>query len=297
MDCFVYTVRSLLSFVTLDIALQKGLCRLKKLDSVHYLPLAEATVFRFLVPIITAWACSIFLGQVFSTTEFLAGVIALLGVVIIAHPAAIFGRVNDDIELPHQPNKIDEVSAGQRLLAIFVSVIGVLGASAAYTLIRVIGSRAHALISVNYFALISTLGSTVALLVLPGMEFTMPHGVREWLLLSLLGILGFVLQFLLTAGLQLDRTSKATSMLYTGILFALAFDWAIWGVFPGLWSCIGGAIVIASTLWSALQKSKSVAPQGAEQKKQVVDEESALLGAQTEGSEDAARAGATRGSL
>ncbi|KAG9562621.1 hypothetical protein KCU71_g7371, partial [Aureobasidium melanogenum] len=264
--------------------------------SVHYLPLAEATVFRFLVPIITAWACSVFLGQSFSRTEFLAGVVALLGVVIIAHPAAIFGRVNDDIKVPHQPNKIDQVSAGQRLLAIFVSVIGVLGASAAYTLIRVIGSRAHALISVNYFALISTFGSAGALLVLPGMKFTMPHGVREWLLLSLLGILGFVLQFLLTAGLQLDRTSKATSMLYTGILFALAFDWAIWGVFPGFWSCVGGAVVIASTLWSALQKSKG-ASQSAVTKKEVVDEESALLGAQTEGSEDAARAGAARDSV
>ncbi|KAH0002222.1 hypothetical protein KCU78_g14480, partial [Aureobasidium melanogenum] len=264
--------------------------------SVHYLPLAEATVFRFLVPIITAWACSVFLGQSFSRTEFLAGVVALLGVVIIAHPAAIFGRVNDDIKVPHQPNKIDQVSAGQRLLAIFVSVIGVLGASAAYTLIRVIGSRAHALISVNYFALISTFGSAGALLVLPGMRFTMPHGVREWLLLSLLGILGFVLQFLLTAGLQLDRTSKATSMLYTGILFALAFDWAIWGVFPGFWSCVGGAVVIASTLWSALQKSKG-ASQSAVTKKEVVDEESALLGAQTEGSEDAARAGAARDSV
>ncbi|THZ29636.1 hypothetical protein D6C91_01470 [Aureobasidium pullulans] len=264
--------------------------------SVHYLPLAEATVFRFLVPIITAWACSVFLGQTFSRTEFAAGVIALLGVVIIAHPAAIFGRVDDDIELPHKPNKIDDVSSGQRLLAIFVSVIGVLGASAAYTLIRVIGSRAHALISVNYFALISTFGSAGSLLVLPGMGFTMPHGAREWVLLSLLGVLGFVLQFLLTAGLQLDRTSKATSMLYTGILFALAFDWAIWGVFPGFWSCIGGAVVIASTLWSALQKSKS-ASVDASPKKEVIDEESALLGTQTEGSEEAARAGAIRNSV
>ncbi|KAI4729470.1 hypothetical protein E4T49_02567 [Aureobasidium sp. EXF-10728] len=264
--------------------------------SVHYLPLAEATVFRFLVPIITAWACSIFLGQSFSRTEFLAGVIALLGVVIIAHPAAIFGRVDDDIELPHNPNKIDEVSSGQRLLAIFVSVIGVLGASAAYTLIRVIGSRAHALISVNYFALISTFGSAGALLVLPAMSFTMPHGAREWLLLSLLGVLGFVLQFLLTAGLQLDRTSKATSMLYTGILFALAFDWAIWGVFPGVWSCVGGAVVIASTLWSALQKSRG-AEKGVVAKEEVVDEESALLGAQAGASEDAAQAGARRESM
>ncbi|KAH0369228.1 hypothetical protein KCU65_g3435, partial [Aureobasidium melanogenum] len=233
------------------------------------------------------------LSTIYMWTEFLAGIIALLGVVIIAHPAAIFGRVDDDIKTPHQPNKVDQVSAGQRLLAIFVSVIGVLGASAAYTLIRVIGSRAHALISVNYFALISTFGSAGALLILPGMNFTLPHGAREWLLLTLLGILGFVLQFLLTAGLQLDRTSKATSMLYTGILFALAFDWAIWGVFPGVWSCVGGAVVIASTLWSALQKSKG-ATQSAVAKKEVVDEESALLGAQTEGSEDAARAGATR---
>ncbi|KAG2161756.1 hypothetical protein JADG_001495 [Aureobasidium aubasidani] len=264
--------------------------------------LAQATgstmdaIVRFLQQGGHAWACSVFLGQTFSRTEFAAGVIALLGVVIIAHPAAIFGRVDDDIELPHKPNKIDDVSSGQRLLAIFVSVIGVLGASAAYTLIRVIGSRAHALISVNYFALISTFGSAGALLVLPGMGFTMPHGAREWLLLSLLGVLGFVLQFLLTAGLQLDRTSKATSMLYTGILFALAFDWAIWGVFPGFWSCIGGAVVIASTLWSALQKSKS-ASVGASPKKEVIDEESALLGTQTEGSEEAARAGAIRNSV
>lgn len=110
----------------------------------------------------------------------------------------------------------------------------------------------------------------------------MPHGTREWVLLVLLGFLGFVLQFLLTAGLQLDKSSRATSMLYTQVLFALAFDWGIWGVLPGGWSLFGGAIVIASTLWSALQKTKKpvVKDDG------VVDEESALLGGQTEGVEE-----------
>jgi drug/metabolite transporter (DMT)-like permease len=258
------------------------------LDSVHYLPLAEATVFRFLVPICTALACSIFLGELFTLQEFIAGLVALVGVIIIAHPSFIFGS---DITPPvlnlTKAGDVDTVTPAQRLLAIGVSILGVFGAAGAYTTIRVIGSRAHALMSVNYFALIATLGSTLFLLLVPGISFTMPHGAREWILLILLGVWGFILQFLLTAGLQLDRSSKATSMLYTQILMALGFDWAIWGVLPGWWSIFGGCIVIASTLWSALQKPKTVKKE--EGKGNVVDEESALLGAQTEGSEEAAR--------
>ncbi|KFY08154.1 hypothetical protein V492_06489 [Pseudogymnoascus sp. VKM F-4246] len=246
--------------------------------SVHYLPLAEATVFRFLVPIVTAWACSIFLGEIFSSRDLLAGLVALVGVIFIAHPSSIFGpAANDDLQ-PPRPTDIDHVSPAQRLLAITASLLGVLGASGAYTMIRVIGTRAHALMSVNYFAFLGTFGSAAALLTVPGMSFTMPHGAREWVLVVLLGVLGFALQFLLTAGLQLDRSSKATSMLYTQVLFALSFDFAIWGVLPGGWSLFGGAIVIASTLWSALSKpSKSAA---APAKTAIVDEESALLGGQ-----------------
>ncbi|KAF2703368.1 hypothetical protein K504DRAFT_495510 [Pleomassaria siparia CBS 279.74] len=244
--------------------------------SVHYLPLAEATVFRFLVPICTAWACSVFLGQSFTRKELIAGLVALVGVIIIAHPSWLFGEENDTID-PKIAGEIDEVTPAQRLIAIVVSLVGVLGASGAYTTIRVIGDRAHALMSVNYFAFTAAAGSAVALLVIPGIGFQMPHGPREWTLLILMGVLGFVLQFLLTAGLQIDRSPKATSMLYTQILFALGFDWAIWGVLPDGWSMIGGAIVVFSTLWSTLQKSARPA-----EKQSVPDEETALLGPDTE---------------
>lgn len=201
--------------------------------------------------------------------------VALIGVTIIAQPAAIFGHEIDSNTIG---NEIDEVTPKQRLLAIGVSVIGVLGASGAYTMIRVIGSRAHALISVNYFAFIATVGSTAILLISPDTGFVMPGNAREWVLLALLGVLGFVLQFLLTAGLQMDKSSKATSMLYSQIVFALLFDWTIWGVIPGTWSLIGGAIVIASTLWAALQPSQK--PTKESSKTAVVDEERPLLGAE-----------------
>ena len=254
------------------------------LDSVHYLPLAEATVFRFLVPIVTAFACSVLLGTSFTRKEFLAGLVALVGVIFIAHPATIFGKVDGNIDA-NKAGKVDDVTPTQRLLAIGISVLGIFGASGAYTTIRIIGNRAHTLMSVNYFAMLGTAGSALALLTIPGIGFTMPASEREWILLILLGVLGFVLQFLLTAGLRLDKSSKATSMLYSQIIFALLFDFAIWGVLPGRWSLFGGSIVIASTLWSALQKTEG------EEKKivvkdAVIDEESALLGAQAEGGEE-----------
>lgn len=252
--------------------------------SVHYLPLAEATVFRFLVPIVTAWACSVFLGQTFTRKELIAGLVALLGVIIIAHPPWLFGEVNDELH-PKKPSGIDKVTPAQRFIAIVVSILGVAGASGAYTMIRVIGDRAHALISVNYFALLATVGSTIALLAIPGIGFQEPQSARDWILLVAMGVLGFVLQFLLTAGLQLDKSSKATSMLYVQIIFALAFDWGIWGVIPGAWSMFGGAIVIASTLWSALQKPRGTVAKS----KDEPDEESALLGPDTQGSHEAIR--------
>lgn len=240
--------------------------------SVHYLPLAEATVFRFLVPIVTAWACSIFLGQVFTRKELVAGLVALLGVIIIAHPPWLFGRVDDELG-PKKPSGIDKVSPAQRFLAIVVAVLGVAGASGAYTTIRIIGDRAHALMSVNYFALLATTVSLVACFAIPSVHFQTPQSVKEWILLVAMGVLGFFLQFLLTAGLQLDKTSKATSMLYIQVIFALGFDWGIWGVIPGAWSIFGGVIIICSTLWCAIQKPHPVAAK----KKHGVDEESALL--------------------
>lgn len=231
-------------------------------------------VIRFLVPIITAWACSVFLGQTFTRKEFLAGIVAFTGVVIIAHPPWLFGNVHDDLH-PKEPTGIDRVTPAQRFFAILVALLGVLGASGAFTTIRIIGHRAHALVSVNYFAFVATTGSAIALLVIPGIGFQKPQSAREWILHIGLGVFGFALQFLLTTGLQLDKTSKATSMLYFEIIIALAFDWGIWGVIPGAWSIFGGAIVICSTLWGASQK-----PQAKQEKRTEADEESALLSAE-----------------
>lgn len=254
-------------------------------DSVRYIPLAEATVFRFLVPLVTAYACHLCFGQEFTRRTLIAGLVAILGVIMIAHPAAIFGHDNS---IHPNGNKADKVTHTQRLIAIIVSLLGVLGAAGAYTTIRGIGNQAHPLISVCYFSGICTIGSVIGLLVVPGIGFVVPATPLVWILSLVMGVFGFSLQFLLTAGLQLDRTSKATTMLYTQILFALMFDWAIWGVVPGGWSLAGGAIVIASTLWAVLQKP-------APPMSKTPDEESPLLSEPESGVIDVVRRGSTSG--
>jgi len=54
----------------------------------------------------------------------------------------------------------------------------------------------------------------------------------------------------------MDKSSRATSMLYLQIVFAAILDWGVWGVLPGLWSWVGGGVVVGSTLWLALAKSE-----------------------------------------
>jgi hypothetical protein len=70
---------------------------------------------------------------------------------------------------------------------------------------------------------------------------------------------------------------------YSQIIFALLFDWAIWDVLPGGLSLFGGSIIIASTLWSALQKTQ---PSEEKAPTSTVDEGAALLGTRTEGLEE-----------
>ena len=154
--------------------------------------------------------------------------------------------------VPAGLQETNHVTSAQRLSAVGVALIGVLGAASAYTTIRWIGKRAHPLISVNYFAAWTDIVSTVALLAIPGIDFQLPANLRQWIYLVFLGVCGFVMQFLLTAGLQHEKSSRATNMVYTQMLFALAFDKIVFNTTPGAWGIAGSSLILGSALYVAL---------------------------------------------
>jgi drug/metabolite transporter (DMT)-like permease len=180
----------------------------------------------------------------------------------------VFGIPNGAVPTPH-------VSPAQRTLATLIAILGALGASTAYATIRVIGKRAHSLISVNYFATIATLGSAAIILVHPDLHFVIPESYGQWGLIAIIGLTGFLLQFLLTEGLQREKGGRATNLTYLQLVFALILERVIWGTTPPVESFFGAALIIGAAIWVSLQKNAAAV--GQQKKANAVDEESSLL--------------------
>ena len=114
---------------------------LTRTDSLAYLPIADAIVITFLAPTVACWACSVFINEPFTRVEQLAGLISLLGVVLIARPVSLFSEsesptvgsgATDGIPVTGHPSNEPsglQVTPTQRLIAVGVAMLGVLGAA------------------------------------------------------------------------------------------------------------------------------------------------------------------------
>ncbi|KAH9939623.1 EamA-like transporter family-domain-containing protein [Epithele typhae] len=229
--------------------------------SLQYLSLSDATVLQFLSPMFTALASAIFLREHFSVRNALAGLASLIGVVLIARPAFLFGNI--DSTIPTIPGEGDapEVSPAQRLLAVGLALIGALGAAGAYTTIRYIGSRAHTLHNMVAFSSLCVILTTFVMLVT---QTPVVVPLRwDWLaILLFIGLAGFVAQTLLTMGLQREAAGRGTIAVYGQIVFATAFEFAFFHTVPPPLSIVGTVIIIGSALYVALSKKSTHAIKG-----------------------------------
>lgn len=247
--------------------------------SMMYLPLAEATVITFLAPCVAGYICHVLLHDPFTRREQIASLLALVGVVFIARPASLFGlgggegtgaapitgveMVVNATQGEHRPQTAEEATPAQRLMAIGVALVGVMGAAGAFTTIRWIGNRAHALVSVNYFSVWSMIVCVVVLSLAPVLDvgqpelrFVLPSSLRQWFLLVALGVAGFVMQVMLTSGIAGEKSNRATAMVYTHMLFAAGFDRWVFGHEMGVLSLVGCGLIIGSALWAVLTKKE-----------------------------------------
>ena len=79
------------------------------------------------------------------------------------------------------------------------------------------------------------------------------------------GVCGFLLQFLLTAGLSYvpprevatskgGQGSRATSMVYTQMVFALFYDKVVWGSTLSLVSAAGSVLILGCAIYVAVMQ-------------------------------------------
>ncbi|KAH8171222.1 eamA-like transporter family protein [Sarocladium implicatum] len=256
--------------------------------SLSYLDVSEATVITFLVPTLTTFVCWVALNEPFTGAEASAGIIALIGVLFIARPVFLFGS-KDSIE-PQTMSAVPstegfdialtggilppvETTPLQRSIAVCCAILGAFCAATAYATIRVIGKRAHSLVSVNYFSVLATLSSFLVIMIHPDLHFEAPQGTAQWLLLFSIGLSGFMFQILFTEGLQREKAGRATNLMYTQLIFSLIIDYTIWGVIPPVTSLFGSLLIVGAAVWVSLQSKTK--PK--EREASSADEESRLL--------------------
>jgi len=216
--------------------------------SLQYLTLSDATVLTFLAPTLTGVVSYFLLKEPFSRKQALAGLFSLFGVVLIARPASLFGHGDKD-------GPAAKFSSEQRLAAVGVSLLGVVGSAGAYTSMRAIGTKAHILHSLNYFSIYCVVVSTILMLALR-VSIVVPADWLHILFIFLIGIFGFVAQILLVTGFQNETASRGSMAIYTLILFSGSFEQIFLHVKLAALSVIGGIIIISSAIYVAVTKQR-----------------------------------------
>lgn len=68
----------------------------------------------------------------------------------------------------------------------------------------------------------------------------------------------FPQQFLLAAGLSYEKSSRATNVTYTAILFGAFSDHFFFGVSPSVWSVVGSSLILGAAITMAMSKADPV---------------------------------------
>lgn len=245
-------------------------------NAIKFLSLADASVVTFLTPSIVGFYSAIFLRQPYTRKEQLASMVALAGVVFIARPSFLFGNTSpsnpsspaQDIVSPapgvadgghttaQHPVEENE-NAAHRLTGTLFALLSAFGGAGAFIAIRAIGDRCQVLTTTNFFATCCTLISATALAIAPMVGYDQPHvrfglprDSRQWLLVTMITVCGFLAQWFLTAGLGSESKShKAPAMVYTGMLWTAAFDRFFLGQTMHWSSLLGCALIVGSAVW------------------------------------------------
>ncbi|KZT65694.1 DUF6-domain-containing protein [Daedalea quercina L-15889] len=228
--------------------------------SLQYLSVSDSTVLQFLAPMCTGIVGALVLKEHFTRDQALASLLSLFGVVLIARPSFWFGHSASKAQTVLDPPVVidgrsdyTEVTPAQRLSAVGFAMIGVFGATGAFTTIRAIGRRAHALHSVVAFSIQCVIVSALIMVVLRT-PVVLPVRL-DWLGVFLaIGFCGFIYQMLFTMGLQRETAGRGTMAVYIQIVYATINDFLFFHSTPNLLSVIGTAIIISSAVYIAVSK-------------------------------------------
>lgn len=202
------------------------------------LPLAEATVIGFTVPMFATILAALLLGEKVGLPRWSAVLLGFAGVLIVVQP----GHAN-----------IAPMGAA-------VALTGALMTAAVTIQIRQLGATENPATTVIWF----TVSSLIPLGILM-FWFAQPHDGTTWAILFGIGLTGGIGQLCLTAALRFAPVSVVMPMDYTALIWSTLWGLVIFETLPSPWTWVGAPIIIGSGLiivWRENMKQKRIATTG-----------------------------------
>lgn len=188
------------------------------------LPLTEATIIGFSMPIFATLLSALLLREATGPHRWAAILIGFVGILIMARPDATH----------FSP------------LGVGVAVAAAVMTACINLLLRDLGRTENAGVIVFWFTALSM--PPLAILML---FFGKAHDPFTWGLLILLGLTGGAAQLCMTGALRWAPVSIVLPMDYSAILWATIFGFLIWNEWPLASTWAGAALIIASGLYIA----------------------------------------------
>ena len=184
------------------------------------LPVADVTVISQAVPIFSGILAIFFLKEIIGWRRWTAIFIGFLGVIIAINPS------------------------GEIALASIYALVATLMWSITIIFLRLLGTTEHPVKTVFYFMLISVIITSLF------QPFLWKQPSLDIILLFFgLGTTAFITQILMTYALQKAPASIVSPFNYSGIVWAIVFDYMIWNSTPVMTTIVGGIIITITGIY------------------------------------------------
>lgn len=194
--------------------------------SLTHLPLGEATLIQYTNPVFAIVIAAYWYHERLRKPEIVALAFALVGLLMVTRPAALFGGADGHIPV------------GYAVIALF----GAAFSGSAYAVIRSLRGE-HPDVVVLYLPLMQIPMSLPFI----ASGWFWPTW-REWMLLLGVGVTTQLAQASMTRGLQQERIAPATTVGYLQVIFAGVWGVMLFGEHPGVWTVVGALVILASTV-------------------------------------------------
>ncbi|KAH3666587.1 hypothetical protein WICMUC_005571 [Wickerhamomyces mucosus] len=208
-----------------------------------YLTVSNCILITFLTPSLTSILSYLLINQPFNIYHLINCLISLFGVILITNPF-------NDNQISNN-NKLTNGSSLEKLSALIVGLIGVFGTALVFIIIKKLGEEVNPIQTMVYFALVSLIFSIgMNGIVLKDYIFPQNLTFEQILLLSGIGLFGFLMQILFTQALRIKSGNPNTvsMIMYIQIVYSILWEWLIWKQFPNKLTWIGIIIILSGSI-------------------------------------------------